>query len=159
MARKSPDKRVTELRDDIIALKNRRREINAAPVVDAEIKAALDSFIKRRAGEYRVSRITEPLARRGRIGSLGAENVEQFAAFFFGDIIRDALLAHVDAGDGLSHDDRTRQLDDIEEKLFAAERAEEQAIAQAEDEGHPIERRGDADPRAVLHNSTEGDNQ
>lgn len=157
MARKASDKRVAELREQIVELKTRRGEINAAPAVDAEIKAALDDFIKRRAAEYRVNRITDPLARRGRIGSLGADNLEQFAAFFFGDTIRQTLLAHVTAGDGLSREDRAAQLADIDDQLFAAECAEEQAIIDAEANGQPIERRGDADPAAVL-NSTEGDN-
>lgn len=158
MARKAPGKRVAELRDQIAALKARRREASAAPAADAEIQAALDDFIKRRAAEYRVNRITDPLARRGRIGSLGVENIEQFAAFFFGDTIREALLAHVDTGEGLSRDDRAARLAQIDEELFTAECAEEQTIAEAEDEGRTIERRGDADPRAVL-NSTEGDDR
>lgn len=158
MARKAPDKRVAELRDEIVALKARRREISAAPVVDAEIKAALDEFIQRRAAEYRVSRITDPLARHGRINSLGAENMERFAAFFFGDVIRAALLDHVDIHDGLSHDERARQLKDIDDQLFVAECREECAITEAENDGRPIERRSDADPRAVL-NATEGDDR
>lgn len=158
MARKAPDKHVAELREQIAALKDQRQEVSAAPAADAEIKAALDDFIQRRAAEYRVSRITDPLARRGRIGSLGVDNIEQFAAFFFGDTIRDALLAQVDTGDGLSRVDRAAQLAKIDTELFAAECAEEQTIAQAEDEGRTIERRADADPRAVL-NSTEGDDR
>jgi hypothetical protein len=158
MARKAPDKRVAELRDQIAALKNQRREVSAAPAANAEVKAALDDFIKRRAAEYRVSRITDPLASRARIGSLGVENIEAFAAFFFGDAIRDALLAQVDTGPGLSREDQAARLAKIDDELFAAECAEEQTIVDAEDEGRTIERRGDADPRAVL-NSTEGDDR
>lgn len=156
MARKAPDKRVAELRDQIAELKARRREISAAPVVDAEIKAAVDGFIQRRAAEYRVSRITDPLARHGRIRSLGIDNIEAFAAFFFGDAIKAVLLEHVDSGDGMSREHRGAELADIKEQLFAAECAEEQVITEAENDGRPIERRGDADPAAVL-NSTEGD--
>lgn len=138
---------VADIRDQIDALKREREEVQAKPAATGDVEAGIDAFIARQAEAYRQRFPVERLKLRGDLESLG-EHDDAFHCFYFGDQIKAALMA--EAADGISTDDRTAELRRIDDALLAAEREEEQAIHAAEQRGHHIIRRVDADPRAVL---------
>jgi len=78
----------------------------------------------------------------------------QVLAFYLKDILAEAILERCaeTAAERLtiSESERKSKLAKLDEEILAAELAEEAVIRMAEASGFPVERRIDADPRAIL---------
>lgn len=85
----------------------------------------------------------------------GADLADVVAALF-PDRVRELMLTAVDEHlaanpqPRLAEPERLKRLAELDAKVLALEIAEEQAIRRAEKLGHPIDRRGEADPAVVL---------
>ena len=64
--------------------------------------------------------------------------------------MKDAVSRFYQTTTGLSESERSRRLDDIDRQILDLELAEESIIREAEKYGMTLQRREDADPRAVL---------
>lgn len=153
---KNPADAVAKFRSQIADLKAERRALSNAPVSKAEAEASIDAYLTDAAKRYRG--VIDRLAQRGELHSLAAnDEPEAFAAFMHGDQIKARLMTAVEPrlADGMDAGERERQITEIDTKILAAERDEEQTIQQAESEGLEITRRHDANPRVVLGLDTE----
>lgn len=144
---KRPENAVADHRATIERLKAERAAIRSRPASAGEVEQRIDSFIEYQAQRYRARMTVERLRQRASLDALGDKD-DAFYAFFFGDQIKAALMA--EASEGMATIDRKAELDRLDAALLEAEQAEEQAITEAEKNGHRITRRADADPRAVL---------
>lgn len=153
MASKNPKRAVDQIRAKIADLKQQRRDVGNAPVSRDEAEAAIDRYLDEVAATYRDGRVLHGLITRGVVENFEAsERPEAFAAFMFPDVIKRQLMAEIDQHleNGLTRGERNSELSDIDRKLAAAEREEENTIREAENDGLDITRRSDADPRVVL---------
>ena len=153
---KNPAEAIAKIRAQIADLKANRRALSNAPVSLAEAEASIDAYVADAAERYHG--VVDRLAQRGELHTLAvSDEPEAFAAFMHGDQIKARLMAAVKPRltDGMDAGERARQIAEIDTKILAAERDEEQTIQQAESEGLEITRRADADPRIVLGLETE----
>jgi hypothetical protein len=153
---KNPAEAVAQIRTRIADLKQQRRALTNAPVSKAEAEAAIDHHLADAAARYQG--VIDRLAQRGELHSLAAgDEPEAFAAFMFADPIKARLMAAVEPrlANGLDAGERARQITEMDQRIRAAEREEENPIAQAEADSLAITRRSDANPRIVLGLDTE----
>ena len=147
--------RIETLRAKIDAAKARRREVECAPLPRAEAIAMIRANIEKAAAEWRAGfslapvRAYPPYA----IGALRLDTVPP--AVITPDLLEKALIAALDASprqfaDGPPARERPAALAAIDAEILALEIDEERAICEAEAIGQQIDRRPDADPRAVL---------
>lgn len=144
---KRPENQVADHRAEIERLKAERAEVVSQPATPTEVEARIDAYLTSRAEQYRQRVTVERLKLRADLDALGTKD-DPFFAFYFGDQIKAALMA--ETADGMGAADRSAELERIDTALLEAEQAEESAITEAEQRGHYITRRADADPRAVL---------
>lgn len=144
---KRPENAVADIRERIDALKAERQTLQARPASSAEVEASIDHYLARHADAYRTRFQVERLKQRASLETLGDKD-DAFFCFYFGDAIKAALMAEV--ADGMDSSDRAAERKRIDDALLEAERDEEKTITEAEQRGHHITRRADADPRAVL---------
>lgn len=144
---KRPENAVADHREAIAELKAARAEVLAQPTTPSEAETRIDRYLAGEAAQYRERATVERLKHRGAIDDLGTKD-NAFFAFYFREPIKAALMAEM--AEGIAQGDRAAEIERIDTDLYAAERAEEQAICEAEARGHSITRRADADPRTVL---------
>ncbi|RJS95283.1 hypothetical protein [Salinisphaera sp. Q1T1-3] len=144
---KRPENQVADYRANIERLKAERAEVVARPATPTEAEARIDAYLASQAEQYRRRVTVERLKLRADLDALGDKD-DAFFAFYFRDQIKAALMA--ETADGMDAADRSAELERIDTALLEAEQAEESAITEAEQRGHYITRRADADPRAVL---------
>ena len=155
--------RLTALRDTIAALKGDIARVEQAPIPFDEAAARLAPLVDALAARWTpiVSDLAHPampsvegilqaaasdawtlsgviasISREGMIGALTASLSSHYAG--------------VDAASCIPLAERTARLEELNTKRFAAECAEERLICDARRAGMLLDRRGDADPRAVL---------
>jgi hypothetical protein len=160
MSSKNPTVELAKLRERIAALKQQQADLERHPLPQSIAYERIDRFIaelredRYRAlpggGDFAWPEYRTPTMANGMVGSIDS----MFAALL-GDTLRDALRAKVDAfyrqvPEGLSDADRAARAEELASTLFDAECAEEQLIVAAEESGLRLQRRGDADPRAMI---------
>jgi hypothetical protein len=167
---------VRTLRTRIEVLKSERAAFAAAPTARRTAIARVDSHIAYLAGEARVSigafvsreRSAAPeLIHRANVGleggggTVGFESVARFLAWTNADAIRAALIREVDAyyaahGEGIDDEALAERIAAIDAELLEFETEEERTIMALEAVGvRNLQRRPDADPRALVAACTE----
>jgi hypothetical protein len=155
---------VDEVRAEIAALLSEIKSTSRARLPIEDVRASIADQVASLAKTpdlspvFRGGRIRWPMMQS--VGAGGAVRAVPDAlaivGFAFRGALTDALLAEaeslaaIDGGVVLSTRDRDTRLADLGEKVLAAERVEEAIVSASEDDDRPLQRRGDADPRAVL---------
>lgn len=149
---------VEDLRDHILGLRLRRRQVEHEPPARALVFAAIDRWQADADAELDTMVDVRSLMRPadGRPAMSARIDLTKagaaLAAASLADRYRDAAEAEFARRrtEGLTPEARAAHLAEIDAEIRAAEKAEEIAIRQAEAMGFPILRRADADPRVVL---------
>ena len=147
------------IRSHVADLKDRRTEIEAIPVtVDVAVSRA-EKWAERKVASAQQSVIRPtsfaiPEAKWATRSSTGEHDFGALSIAYMGDAFIEAVKQEVIRayGDerGISEKERQRLLAENDAELLAAELSEESLIRGAEDQGFDVDRREDADPRAVL---------
>lgn len=147
---------IEKIRDDLARLRQRRRQVERAPVPQAEAERRLEAEVARLSTAFVPDEIAASLVSArgtGRI-RLGAEDVQALAVRAAADVLRNEVGAAIAASyakrEGISAADRRSELEGIDGEIFHLEVAEEQLIRASEEHGPAISRRPDAQPRIVL---------
>lgn len=147
-----------EIRSQIEDLKSRQDEISELPVTeDVAISRAVQSMQGRiSAAQQHVGSPSRFSVSPNRWESRYEPTID-FGALtlaYLGDQLLDAVSSEIKqlyAGrPGVTDKERQKLFDDNDRQILDAELMEEAIIRQAEQQGYSIERRVDADPRAVL---------
>lgn len=133
-------------------------ELAAMPVPQAEAEAALDAALarlsERGAEALTITSLTRPRLRPDFAPELSHSDVVALLIGLHSQAIRKIIggkLKTFYAGRTvLAPEDRAARAAQVSKDLLALELAEEAAIRRAEAAGLPVDRRADADPRAVL---------
>jgi hypothetical protein len=153
---------VTQLRDEIAALKVRRTAVLDSPISKAERDAAVLAWCVDQSAAIHdnVHHFVAGVAYGGSLAGLlqvraaqtSVVDLAPFLAHVIGpDVLARSLCKHfADTPEGLSAAERAEQLAAADEAILDLELAEEKFIVASEIAGAPIARRADADPRAVL---------
>ncbi len=158
----SARQQVQALRDQVAALKARRREVERLPVLMTEaldaIDSGLDALVANATKHLEDSTsVLRPGGGRPRLDfSPSIENLPSLLALIARDTLADAMRARVieayeaEGSEGISATDRRAALAEIDADILATEAAEEMVIRTEEADGSEILRRGDANPAIVL---------
>lgn len=157
----SARQQVQALRDQVAALKARRREVERLPVLMTEaldaIDSGLDALVANATKHLDDSTSLRPEGGRPRLDfSPSIENLPSLLALIARDTLADAMRARVieayevEGSEGISATDRRAALAEIDADILATEAAEELTIRTEEADGSEILRRGDANPAIVL---------
>jgi hypothetical protein len=147
--------RIETIRGKIDATKARRREIEFAPLPRVESVSLIRETIAKSAAEWRAD-FSLSAVRAYPPAPLGALRLDDVPlAAVAPDALEKTLVAALDAAprdypDGLPARERPAALAAIDAEILALEIDEEQVICDAEQIGQVIDRRPDADPRAIL---------
>ena len=149
-------KRIASLKSDLAALA-------ASPVNHAESRSILDAWCADRAaeGDAQMAQRLAPCRTGERLddllapmfpASMVSPDMTCVLASLIGPIaLADKLWRHVaDTESGPTAAERAERGKALSARLAALEIDDETHVLQSEAEGHPVARRGDADPRAVL---------
>lgn len=152
---------VADVRAAVVRLQDERRAVEAAPIPQDEAIPLVDTFVDRALAG--LSQFADPdeivaSAAHGRPIDLRALTADQRVAVMvaaLGPVLRlrfRELLAdhYTGLSVGLAADDRQARLRAIDAEVVALEREEEVLIRELAEAGVTVDRRGDADPRAVL---------
>lgn len=151
-------KEIEEIRADVSEAKVILAELAAMPVPQAEAEAALDAalarFSERAAEALTVTSLTRPRLRPDFVPQLSHADVVALLIGLHEKEIRKIVGAKLkDVYTGrtvLPPQERDARAAEVSAHLLELELAEEAAIRRAEAAGLPVDRRADADPRAVL---------
>ena len=160
MASKKTDAaRLSEIRDQIAALADEVTELEHRPVSRDEAIAAADRWIKSRAaelkGDIQVGNLLrgEAYTRLSVIRASGTE-LEPTLCALVPQAVRDFLVEQIDdqlaATEPISDEDRKQRRQEIDGERLALEREEEAIVQRLQAAGQQVDRRGGADPRAIL---------
>lgn len=147
-----------EIRSQIEDLKSRQDEISELPVAEDVAVSRAVAWMQARivAAQQHVGSPARFSVSPDRWKN-GWESTVDFGALtlaYLGDQLLDAVSSEIKqlyAGrPGITDKERQKLLDDNDRQILDAELMEEAIIRQAEQQGYTIERRVDADPRAVL---------
>lgn len=149
---------VEAIRNQILALRQRRRQVEHEPPARALVLSAVDRWQAEAEAELDamvdIRSLMRPADGRPAISTRidMAKSGAALAAASLAERYRDAVEAEFARRrtDGIAPEVRTARLAEIDTEIRAAEKAEEIAIRQAEAVGFAILRRADADPRIVL---------
>jgi hypothetical protein len=152
-----------ELRDQVEDAKSRREEILGLPVpVEVAISRAVDAMRRDIADAQQRSTRPSQFAVSPASWSKSYHSMAEpgtLALAWLGDLLIDAVPAQIKAvygeNAGVTDHERQKLLDENDRELLDTELAEESIIRYAEDQGFSIERRIDADPRAILAHQSE----
>lgn len=157
---KTPDPRdvLASLRARVVELKAEIARADHAPAPLSEVEARIALAIERVANDWRadamLTQFTAPTPGRAPIGF--AETINPPPAVVAPAALKAALLAEAKAeierhgGSGLPMHERPAERERLVAELLAVEQDEERAFLACERAGYAVERRGDADPAAVL---------
>ncbi|RDD63824.1 hypothetical protein [Ferruginivarius sediminum] len=162
MAKVKPDhQRLDEIRGRIAELEAQRADIEAQPVSRDEALAALDRWIHAEAAKFAndlsIGSLLngDPRARLYAIG-WGSQHIDWTPTLcaLMPDTVRAYYVDQIDAElaerEPLSAEQRQQRRAEIDGELFRLAQEEERIITAMQARGEAVQRRGDADPRAVL---------
>ena len=157
---------IAEIRGEIAALRAEYQRVATAPLASvSEVVAHIDTMLDQwdAVGRSGCGVSVDGIIRNAMAGHPPRIALHQHATLghvvtllvLLKPLLRETLVAKVEAAyadtpAGLTAEERKRELARLDEQLLALERAEEQALQVAEANGLPIDRREDADVRAVL---------
>lgn len=145
------------LRDKISGIKHQIDQLDSAMIPREDASRAIDKLIEENINRGRPP--VRSLAFGNRIPyMIGNQNdgVLHFITWLDPELVRTRLNAELDAVYDVARDvavapqDRGPEMKRLAESLFALEVEEERLILSAEDQGVFLQRRGDADPAAIL---------
>lgn len=150
------------IREAIRALESERERERGAAVPLAEAVEAVDQLIGRLAAHAQHASLSTVIAAAelGRVASVDLHSRQVGASFGFivdalRPALRDCLIAaleerYAELQPGLPRDARAERLAELDHQILDLSRQEEQLVNELAESGLAIDRRGDADPRAVL---------
>lgn len=150
---------LTQLRGEIVQLKTHRDQLQRSTQSRDEIRSQLVPHLKaesdalrRSIGHKLLGNVGEPL--KLRVSPNGFVDVGPVLALLMGvpqvaKALTACLEGYVDA-DAPTEAQRATELQDVEERLYSLEMAEEAEVCHLEAIGHAVARRGDARPEIVL---------
>lgn len=159
MATKTDAKRLEEIRDAIAKLADEAADLERRPVSRDEAVAALDHWIALQASNFdpvitNLINKGEAWTQLGEVRPGGALDFTSALCALAGDRVREDLIGRIDAALAdaapMGAEERNTRRQEIDREKLTLEREEETIVQRFRDAGQHVERRGDADPRAVL---------
>ena len=151
------NEKIDDLRSKIFAVKAEISETRRSRKSSEEVLSNVQTLVSREADEFiRMAGIdaisaNEDRRERPAISRAARENPLGLLCAVFPDRVESMVLSNIsDGGLRLSNAERAKKLATLESRLGKLERDEEAEIERLEATGHPILRRGDACPFAVL---------